>query len=145
MSSKFYRTALHAQIYRIANGLGDRQILMIPELKCEKNAGTTADFVKGTVRPDWICIRVVPLDRPWNGHQPLYVYDFLILILNIWIDFKVLSRFMQNCLQSSCMFGPRFAYLFHRTVLQKFGRDINCSSDYGTQVKNSSIPQSKPK
>ncbi len=32
--------------------------------------------IKGTVRPDWIYMRVVPLDRPWKGHQPLQVFDF---------------------------------------------------------------------
>jgi hypothetical protein len=31
---------------------------------------------KGTVRPDWICLTVVPLDSPLKGHQPLYVYNF---------------------------------------------------------------------
>jgi hypothetical protein len=29
---------------------------------------------KGTVRPDKISLRVVPLDRPWLGRQPLYVF-----------------------------------------------------------------------
>jgi hypothetical protein len=39
---------------------------------------------KGTVlRPDSISLRVVSLDWPQKGHQPLYVVDFLILILNI--------------------------------------------------------------
>ncbi len=51
---------------------------------------------KGTVRPYWICMRVVPLESPLKGHQPLYVFDFLISVLNIWNNFKVLSRFMQN-------------------------------------------------
>jgi hypothetical protein len=37
----------------------------------------------GTVRPVWICTRVVPLESPLKGHQPLYVFDFLILVLNI--------------------------------------------------------------
>ncbi len=57
-------------------------------------------FFKGTVRPDWICMRVVPLESPLKGHQPLYVFDFLISVLNIWNNFKVLSRFMQNWIQS---------------------------------------------
>ncbi len=52
---------------------------------------------KGTVRPDWICMRVLPLDRPWKGHQPLKV--FLFFILNILWEFKVLSRFMQKWIQ----------------------------------------------
>ena len=55
---------------------------------------------KGTVRPDWICMRVVPLESPLKGHQPLYVFDFLISVLNIWNNFKALSRFMQNLTQS---------------------------------------------
>ncbi len=64
---------------------------------------------KGTVRPDWICIRVVSLENPLKGHKPLYVFNFLFLTLNIWQEFKVLSRSMQKGLQSSCLFGSRFA------------------------------------
>ncbi len=44
-------------------------------------------------------MRVVPLKSPLKGHQPLYVFDFLISVLNIWNNFKVLSRFMQNWTQ----------------------------------------------
>ncbi len=54
---------------------------------------------KDNVQSDWICMRVVPLDRPWKGHQPLQVFDFLILVLNIWKDFNVLSRFTQKLIQ----------------------------------------------
>ncbi len=32
--------------------------------------------LKGTVRPDWICMRVVSLESPLKGHQPLYVFNF---------------------------------------------------------------------
>ncbi len=50
-------------------------------------------------------MRVVSLKSPWKGHQPLYVFDFLISLLNILKDFKVLSRFMQNSTQSpACSF-----------------------------------------
>jgi hypothetical protein len=38
---------------------------------------------KGTVRPDWICMRVVSLESSLKRHQPLYVFNFLFLILNI--------------------------------------------------------------
>ncbi len=55
--------------------------------------------LKGTVRPDWICMRVVSLESPLKAHQPLYVLNFLFWILNIWKDFKVLSRFMQKWIQ----------------------------------------------
>jgi hypothetical protein len=44
-------------------------------------------------------MRVVPLDRPWKGHQPLYIFDFLTSHLNIWKDFKILSRFIQKWIQ----------------------------------------------
>ncbi len=66
-------------------------------------------YLKVTIRPDWICMRVVPLESPLKWHWPLYVFDFLISVLNIWNNFKVLSRFMQNWIQSSCLFGSRFA------------------------------------
>ncbi len=36
--------------------------------------------------------------RPGKGHQPLLVFDFLLLISNFLKDFKVLSRFIQNCI-----------------------------------------------
>jgi hypothetical protein len=52
--------------------------------------------LKGTVRPDWICMRVVSLKSPLKGHQPLYVFNFLFLILNFSNNFKVLSRSMQK-------------------------------------------------
>jgi hypothetical protein len=38
---------------------------------------------KGTVRPDWICMRVISLESPLKGHQPLHVFNFSVLILNI--------------------------------------------------------------
>ncbi len=48
-------------------------------------------------------MRVVPLESPLKGHQPLYVFDFLISGPNIWNNFKVLSRLMQNWTQSAKM------------------------------------------
>ncbi len=56
--------------------------------------------LKGTVRPDWICMRVVSLDRPWKSHQLLKVFDFLILVMNFWKNFKVLRRFTQKWVQT---------------------------------------------
>ncbi len=54
-------------------------------------------YFKGIVRPDWIYMRVVPLDRPWIGHQVLLVFDFLNFTLEY--DFKVLSHFVQKGIQ----------------------------------------------
>jgi hypothetical protein len=44
-------------------------------------------------------MRVVSLESPLKGHEPLYVHYFLFFIWNIWKDFKVLSRFMQKWIQ----------------------------------------------
>ncbi len=71
--------------------------ILIPDTL--RNSYVAVFHFKGTVRPDLIYMRVVPLDRPWNEHQPLHVFDFLILVLNIWKNFKVLSRFIQNWIQ----------------------------------------------
>ncbi len=46
--------------------------------------------IKGYVWPDWFCSRVVPLDRPWKEHQPLYV--FFIFLFPFWI-FEKTSKF----------------------------------------------------
>jgi hypothetical protein len=35
-----------------------------------------SSLFKGTVRPDWIRMRVVLLESPLKGHQPLYVFNF---------------------------------------------------------------------
>ena len=59
--------------------------------------------IKGTVRPDWICMRVVSLERTLKGHQPLYVFNFLFLILNILQDFKVLAA---PCKNESSILNP---------------------------------------
>ncbi len=44
-------------------------------------------------------MRVVPLDMPRKGHQPLQVFIFLISVLNIWKDFGVLGLFIQKWIQ----------------------------------------------
>ncbi len=44
-------------------------------------------------------MRVVSLESPLKGHLPLYVFNFLFLILNILQEFKVLSRSMQKWIQ----------------------------------------------
>jgi|694.fasta_scaffold19608_6 hypothetical protein len=59
--------------------------------------------IKGTVRPDWICMRVISLGSTLKGHQPLYVFNFLFLILNILQDFKVLAA---PCKNESSILNP---------------------------------------
>ncbi len=55
---------------------------------------------KGTFRPDWICMRMVPVpsDKPWRGHQPLYVFwffDFTFEYLKRWAaSYKNESNFL---------------------------------------------------
>ncbi len=58
--------------------------LDIQGAKIQKSFSQTfSKKLKGTVRPDWICMRVVSLESPLKGHQPLYVLNFLFFILNI--------------------------------------------------------------
>jgi hypothetical protein len=56
---------------------------------------------KDTVQPDKTNMRVVPLDSPSLGHQPLYILFYLSLILM----FTVLIRLIQKYLQSSYFFA----------------------------------------
>jgi hypothetical protein len=42
---------------------------------------------KGTVWPDYICMRVVPLDRPWKGPNRYRFLIFCIMILNFLTEF----------------------------------------------------------
>jgi hypothetical protein len=44
--------------------------------KTEKNSVEKKN--KGTVRPDWICMRVVSLESPFKGHHTLLLFNFLI-------------------------------------------------------------------
>jgi len=105
--------------------------------------------LKGTVRPDWICMRVVSLKSPLKGHQPL-CFQFFIFYLEFLIQLQsyeplhakrplilLLVRF------TVCMCSSRD--LFRQTVFHKCGRGINCSLDCGLQVKNFNIPQPEPK
>ncbi len=105
--------------------------------------------LKGTVRPDgsaWECYHWIGLEKDINR------YIFLTFQFQFWI-FKRTSKFWAaSCKKASN--PPAFLVhglhvlkpqSFRRTVLQKCGRDINCSLDCCSQVKNSIIPQSKPK
>ncbi len=83
-------------VFTLINSLGHFRPILLSNM----SAGFWDIGFKGTVQPDWICMRVVPLESPLKGHQPLYVFDFLVSVMNIWNNFKVLSRFMQNWTQS---------------------------------------------
>jgi hypothetical protein len=105
---------------------------------------------KGTVGPDWICMRVVSLESPLKGHQPLYVFNFFIFDLEYLI--RVQSSEPLHAKRplilllvpfTVCMCSSRD--LFRQTVPQKCGRDINCPVGCGLRVNNFIIPQSKPK
>ncbi len=89
---------------------------------------------KAIVRPDWIDLRLVPLDRPRIGLYPLYVFNFFILILNFWKESKGLSGSIQKCLQSRSFFGRRLVknpffpfagtLLFDEEILQSVVRPV---------------------
>jgi hypothetical protein len=54
-----------------------------PLLKYQKWRLCFPLLLKGSIWPDWICMGVVPLESHLKGHQPLYVFDFLISVLTI--------------------------------------------------------------
>ncbi len=60
--------------------------------------------LKGSVRPDWIYMRVVPLDRPWKGHKPLWVFDFLISHLTILKRLQSSELLHAKMNPTSCLF-----------------------------------------
>ncbi len=68
----------------------------------------------GTVRPDWICMRVVSLDGALKSHQPLKFLDF----------FNFSNEFLTVCMCTN-------RNLFRWTVLQKCRKVNNCFLHYG--------------
>ncbi len=63
---------------------------------------------KGSVRPDGISVRVVPLDMPWKGHQPM---GFLFFICDLEYFIRVQSSEPPHAKMTPtiCLFGSRFA------------------------------------
>jgi hypothetical protein len=95
----------------------------------------TGPQVIGTIRPDWTSLRVLPLDRPRKGHQPLWDFDFDF-------DLEFLKKLQSSELLHTkmpliillvgimgCMCTNR--NLFRQAGLQKCGKISNCSWDYG--------------
>ncbi len=98
--------------------------------------------LKGTVRPDWIYMRLVPLNRPaWKGHQQRYRFFYF----NFWPwIFDKSSKFWAASRKNESNLLLVWITVC-QTLLPKCRRDINCSLDYGSWVKNSNIPHSKSK
>ncbi len=71
-----------------------------PQVPTDQNENNYRNSrLKGTVRPDWICLRVVLLEGLEKDINRYMYFYFLFLIFNIWQEFKVLSRFMQKWIQ----------------------------------------------
>ncbi len=91
-------------------------------------------------------MRTIIKGHSLKGHQPQWVFYFLFLILNIWVQSSEALHTKMN--PTSCLFGSRFAYaqtsIFFAEQYSKNGRDINCSLDYGSWIKSSNIPRSNP-
>ncbi len=108
--------------------------------------------IKGTVWPDWICMRL-PDWYHWIGlEKDINRCRFLFFIFDLWIFEKSSKFWAASCKNESnlllvwiAIYMCSICNLFRLTVLQKCGRDISCSLDYGSWIKNSNIPQSKPK
>ncbi len=64
------------------------------------------EHLKGTVRPDWICMRVVSLESPLKGHQQLYV--FLFFYFWSWIFYKSSKFWAAPCKNEPNLLLVRF-------------------------------------
>ena len=71
--------------------------------------GIEGKDLEGTVRPDWICMRVVSLESPLKGHQPLYVIHFFIFDLEYYIRVQSSEPLHAKMNPTSCLLGSRFA------------------------------------
>ncbi len=78
---------------------------------CNYRNGFYFCLIEVTVWPDWNCMRVAPLDRPWAAS---YKNESNLLLVRITV-----------CLGTNCE-------LFRQTVLQKYRKINYCSLDYGS-------------
>ncbi len=100
-------------------------------------------------------MRVVPLDGYWIGLEkdinPLQVFDFLILLLNICKkNFKVLSRYMQKWIQPSACFDHGLHRILSSYWLAHFylkKKSAQCCSilDWVVECWNSVLTSRNPK
>ncbi len=107
-----------------------------------------ASIFKGTV---WICMRVLPLDRPWKGDPPLKVFNFLNFDLEYLI--RVQSSEPLHAKMNPTCYRTCLDHSLH--VLKPWSFPPNCTPkmperhqlffEYGWWVKNSNILLSKPK
>ncbi len=103
---------------------------------------------KGTVRPDWICMRVV--QYYWIGLEK-YINRLRFLIFDFWSwifdfkEFKVLSRFMQKWIQPPACLDHGLHVLKPRFFLPNYApkRQERYQLFFGSKVRNSNILQSK--
>ncbi len=96
----------------------------------------TSPCLKGTSRPDWILIRVVSLESPLKRTSTAIGVKFFSFTLEYFKRLKTpeplhaeLNPILLLVRFTVCMCSNRD--LFRRTVLQKCGRDINCSLGCG--------------
>ncbi len=73
------------------------------------SVGIGRQNIEGTVRPDWICMRVVSLESPLKGHQPLYVIHFFIFDLEYFIRVQSSEPLHAKINPTSCSFGSQVA------------------------------------
>jgi hypothetical protein len=95
-------------------------------------------------------MRVVSLESILKGHQPLYVFNFLFLILNILNEFKVLSRSMQKWIQpAACLVHDLHrilsSYWLAHCYLMKESTKVHAFLVWIAEWWSSSLPSRNPK
>jgi hypothetical protein len=107
-----------------------------------KASNTSLKVLSGQIGSAWEWYHWrIGLDKDINRYKFFIFFFDLEYLIRVRSSKPLHAKMNPN----SCLFGSPFALLKPRSFLQKCGRDINCSLDYGSWVKNSNIPQSKPK
>ncbi len=104
---------------------------------------TNLKVPSGQIGCAWECYHLIGLEKDINRNR------FFIFYFWSWWEFKVLSHFMQKLFQPPACLDHRLHMLKQRPFppnhAPKMQERHQCSLDYGSWVKNSNIPQSKPK
>jgi hypothetical protein len=67
--------------HRLTQSSTKKLVFQMESMHFKESCFEVGFLFKGSVRPDWICMRVVSLQSPLKGHQPLYVLIFFFFDL----------------------------------------------------------------
>ncbi len=81
--------------------------------------------LSGQIQPAWEWYHVIGIEKDIDRYRFFYVF---ILILNIWWEFKVLSRFMQKWIQPPACLDHSLHVLKLRSSAKPFSKNAGETS-----------------